>query len=208
MRSGIRPSVRHGQLQSERLVEPQSVPAHGGDCLIRRLMHCSEGCLQVRYRSRLADPLRQWILNPRQPVQREGRTVGDRPGAQLAGHGVEADERNAGGRRQRDIVLGAADHGTVLVEDDEVGMRELQPAVESCHLAREDASGTRLQLTLPVFDQSRLAEEGAGQPAPMVGDGGLKSRLARQPIVRAIRKIESPGVHDFRHDRDLLTFLE
>ena len=102
----------------------------------------------------------------------------------------------------------AADHGAVLVEDDEVWMRELQPAVEPCHLAREDASGTPAELALPVADQSRLPEEGAGHGSPMIGDGGLESRLARQPIVRAVRKVEGTGIHDLRHDRDFLTFLE
>jgi hypothetical protein len=40
----------------------------------------------------------------------------------------------------------------------------------------------------------------------MVGDGGLESRLAADPSVRAIIKIEGTGVHHLREYRNLLIF--
>ena len=41
-------------------------------------------------------------------------------------------------------MLGTADHCAVLVDDDEIGMGELEPTVEPGHLARKDplAPGT------------------------------------------------------------------
>ena len=54
MRGRVGPPVRHGQLQGERLVEPQPVPALVDDRFIRRLMHCSECRLQVHHARPLA----------------------------------------------------------------------------------------------------------------------------------------------------------
>jgi hypothetical protein len=70
-------------------------------------------------------------------------------------------------------VFRAANDSTVLIDDDEVGMGELQLAVEPRHLASEDASGAPVQLTVPVPDQPRLPEERAGQGALTVSDRDL-----------------------------------
>jgi len=49
MRSRIGPSIRHGQLQRKRLVEAHPVPTLRDHRPLRRLMHCSEGCLEFHY---------------------------------------------------------------------------------------------------------------------------------------------------------------
>jgi hypothetical protein len=94
----------------------------------------------------------------------------------------------------------------MLIDENEVRMGELQSAVEPRHFPGEDSSGTGLQLTLPVTDQPRLSEESADNLASMVGDGRLESRLAPDPNVRAVIKIEGTGVHHLREYRNLFIF--
>ena len=125
MRGRVGPSIRHGQLQRERLVEAQPVPTVRYHRPFRRLMHCPERCLELHYVGCVADPGRQRILdasrNPA-PARRSPRWSR----CATCRSSDRGRRRHARGRGQRRIVLGAADDCAVLVDDDEVGVGELQ----------------------------------------------------------------------------------
>ena len=208
MQGGIRPPVRHGQLQANASSNRSRSRPVAIDRLIRRLVHCSEGRLQIHHIGRLREPTRERILDTRQRLQGKGGTVGDRPGAQLAGHRIEADERDLEADASEALCLAPPITAPCSSRMTKSGCASCSLPLNSRHLAREDAPCPRPQLALPVADQSRLAEEGAGQPAPMISDGGFQPRLARQAIGGAIRKVEGAGIHDLRHNRDFLTFAK
>ncbi len=184
------------------LVELQPLEPGVGLVAGGRVVHAPVGGILVDEPPGRADPLGQRIVEVSDMVEYQADGLGHIPGGQLGRGRVQPDETVAThlvGHRAVGAGPPPGDRAE-LVDEHEIGVRELRQAVEAAHPPDEDRPRSPGELPAPRRDVALAPEEGRGDRRAIVGEHHLQA---------AARLLTGhPGVVHLRHERDVVAFDE
>ena len=192
---------RHGELDAEGLVEPQSGLPELGLAELHRFVDRAERLGEGQDTGLLDHPGGQRVAGERRKHQLH--RFGDDPGGQLRRRRVQADHGGAldAARHRRLLRRGLPPRHPRAVEHHEIRVGELELAVEAADPADEDAPGSWLQQARPPLEVALVpCEQSDGQPSVTIAQHRLHpgTRDGAEGLDRL----------DLGDDRHLLAYLE